>query len=176
MLELYGADALRWYMMSSPLMAGGDLAMSKDGKDIGKATRPVILRFWNAYVFFTLYANIDGVTAQVSTESADVLDRYILAKTRRMIEAIQARLDAFDIPGAYEQANPFIEALNNWYIRNRRSRFWSSNNAADKQAAYDTLFTCLTMTCRGATQPMAPVLIRDPIRLTWPPQQGHGSR
>ena len=159
--QLYGADALRWYMMSSPLMAGGDLAMSKDGKDIGKATRPVILRFWNAYVFFTLYANIDGVTAQVSTASADVLDRYILAKTRRMIEAIQARLDAFDIPGAYEQANPFIEALNNWYIRNRRSRFWSSNNAADKQAAYDTLFTCLTMTCR-ALAPLMP-LIADKI-------------
>jgi isoleucyl-tRNA synthetase len=159
--QIYGADALRWYMMSSPLMAGGDLAMSKDGQDIGKATRPVILRLWNAYVFFTLYANIDGVVAKVSGRSTDVLDRYILAKTRDMIEAIQARLDVFDIPGAYEQVNPFIEALNNWFIRNRRSCFWSSDNATDKQDAYDTLYTCLIMTCR-ALAPLMP-LIADKI-------------
>ncbi len=157
----YGADALRWYMMSSPLMAGGDLAMAKDGKDIGKATRPVILRLWNAFVFFTLYANIDGVKARLSADSTDVLDRYILAKARDMIEAIQARLDVFDIPGAYDQVNPFIEALNNWYIRNRRSRFWSNDDIADKQAAYDTLYTCLTLTCR-ALAPLMP-LIADKI-------------
>ncbi len=159
--ETYGADALRWYMMSSPLMVGGDLAMAQDGKDIGKATRPVILRLWNAYVFFTLYANIDGVKAKLSSGSTDVLDRYILAKCRDMVEGIQTRLDAFDIPGAYEQVNPFIEALNNWYIRNRRSTFWSNEDPADKQAAYDTLYTCLTMTCR-ALAPLMP-LIADKI-------------
>ncbi len=155
--DTYGADALRWYMMSSPLMAGGDLAMAKDGKDIGKATRPVILRLWNAYVFFTLYANIDGVKAKVSADSIDVLDRYILAKARETVAAIEARLDAFDIPGAYEQVNPFIEALNNWYIRNRRSTFWSSQGNADKQAAYDTLFTALTVICR-ALAPLMPLI------------------
>ena len=159
--DTYGSDALRWYMMSSPLMAGGDLAMAKDGRDIGKATRPVILRLWNAFVFFTLYANIDGVKAEVSAASTDVLDRYILAKARDMIEAIQGRLDAFDIPGAYDQVNPFIEALNNWYIRNRRQRFWSSDEPADKQAAYNTLYTCLTLTCR-ALAPLMP-LIADKI-------------
>ena len=155
--DTYGADALRWYMMSSPLMAGGDLAMAKDGKDIGKATRPVILRLWNAYVFFTLYANIDGVKAKRSAASADVLDRYILAKLRETVAAIEARLDAFDIPGAYEQVNPFIEALNNWYIRNRRSTFWSNASTAEKQAAYDTLFTALTVICR-ALAPLMPLI------------------
>ncbi len=155
--DTYGADALRWYMMSSPLMAGGDLAMAKDGKDIGKATRPVILRLWNAYVFFTLYANIDGVKAKRSAASADVLDRYILAKLRETVAAIEARLDAFDIPGAYEQVNPFIEALNNWYIRNRRSTFWSNASTAEKQAAYDTLFTALTVICR-ALAPLVPLI------------------
>jgi isoleucyl-tRNA synthetase len=124
-------------------MAGGDLAMGQDGKDIGKATRPVILRLWNAYVFFTLYADIDGVTAKFSTGGTDALDRYILAKTRDMVSAIERKLDAFDIPGAYEQVNPYIEALNNWYIRNRRATFWSNEDPADKQAAYDTLYTCL---------------------------------
>ena len=155
--DTYGSDALRWYMMSSPLMAGGDLAMAKDGRDIGKATRPVILRLWNAYVFFTLYANIDGIKAELSADSTDVLDRYILAKTRDMVAGIEAKLDAFDIPGAYEQVNPFIEALNNWYIRNRRSRFWSNDEPADKQAAYNTLYTCLTVTGR-ALAPLMPLL------------------
>lgn len=153
----YGSDALRWYMMSSPLMAGGDLAMAKDGSDIGKAMRSVILRFWNAYVFFTLYANIDGVKAKVSTGSEDVLDRYILAKARDMIAVIEARLDAFDIPGAYDSVVPFIEALNNWYIRNRRARFWASEETPDKQAAYDTLYTVLTLACR-ALAPLMPLI------------------
>ncbi len=175
--DTYGADALRWYMMSSPLMVGGDLAMAKDGKDIGKATRPVILRLWNAFVFFTLYANIDGVKAKVSAASTDVLDRYILAKARDMIAGIEAKLDVFDIPGAYEQVNPFIEALNNWYIRNRRSTFWSNEDATDKQAAYDTLYTCLVMTCR-ALAPLMPLIAEkiytsltgeDSVHLTdWP--------
>ncbi|GGF78793.1 isoleucine--tRNA ligase [Azorhizobium oxalatiphilum] len=154
--DQYGADALRWYMMSSPLMVGGDLAMAKDGKDIGKATRPVILRLWNAYAFFTMYANIDGVKAKVDTASTNVLDRYILAKVREMVEAVQGRLDAFDIPGAYAQVTPVIDALNNWYIRNRRQAFWSdaAENAGDKQAAYDTLYTALTVICRT----LAPLL------------------
>ncbi|HEX4768117.1 MAG TPA: isoleucine--tRNA ligase [Lichenihabitans sp.] len=173
--DTYGADALRWYMMSSPLMAGGDLAMAKDGKDIGKATRPVILRLWNAFVFFTLYANIDGVEAKLSAKSTDVLDRYILAKLRETVDEIRIRLDKFDIPGAYEAVNPFVEALNNWYIRNRRQRFWSSDPGAqvtlpntlsgnrppvpvsDKQAAYDTLYTALTVICR-ALAPLMPLI------------------
>ncbi len=155
-----GADALRWYMMSSPLMIGGDLAMAKNAKSITKATRPVILRLWNAYVFFTLYANIDGLKAKIATESENLLDRYILAKTRNLVNAIEAKLEAFDIPGAYEQVNPHIEALNNWYIRNRRSAFWSNNGTEDKRAAYDTLYTCLTITCR-AVAPLMPMIAEE---------------
>ena len=155
-----GTDALRWFMMSSPLMSGGDLAMAKDGSDISKMSRAVILRLWNAYVFFTLYANIDGVRARISSESTDVLDRYILSKTRGLIEAIQGHLDRYDLQKAYECVSPYVDALNNWFIRNRRDRFWSDttpDTAADKQAAYDTLFTCLVLTCR-ALAPMLPMI------------------
>ena len=157
--QSHGADALRWYMMSSPLMVGGDVTMAKDGSDIGKTARAVILRLWNAYVFYTLYANIDGIRGTVRTDSADVLDRYILAKTRTMIATVQDRLDAFDIPAAYECVTPYIDALNNWYIRNRRDRFWADavDDPADKQAAYDTLYTCLTLTCR-ALAPLMPLI------------------
>jgi isoleucyl-tRNA synthetase len=153
-LSTYGADALRWYMMSSPLMAGGNLMMGKDGKDIGKAMRPAILRLWNAYVFFTLYANIDGVQASLSADSTHPLDDYVLTKVRQMIETVQKKLDVFDIPGAYSAVTPFVDALNNWYIRNRRSSFWASGHSADKQAAYNTLYTCLVRSC----QALAPLL------------------
>ncbi|SEB90713.1 Isoleucyl-tRNA synthetase [Rhizobiales bacterium GAS191] len=150
--DTYGADALRWYMLSSPVMSGGDLAVSR--AEIGKGMRQAILPIWNAYYFFTLYANIDGVKAKARTDQSGVLDRYILAKTREMIAAVEDRLDHYDIPGAYNAVPPFIEALNNWYIRRSRQRFWAEGTGADKQDAFDTLYTALTLSCRA----LAPLL------------------
>ena len=147
--QAYGADALRWYMLSSPVMTGGDLVMSKDGRDIGSAMRQAILPIWNSYYFFTLYANIDSVRAQVRADQTGLLDRYILAKTRQMINAVQDRLDHYDVPGAYAAVPAFIDALNNWYIRRSRSRFWAEGASADKQDAFDTLYTVLTLLCRA---------------------------
>src|SRR5262249_2104017 len=143
--ETYGADALRWYMMSSPLMTGGDLAMSKDGSDIAKQMRQVILRVWNEYSFFTLYANIDNVRACFRTTPENVLDRYSLGKARQLIADVGARLDVYNIPGAYAAVPGFVDALNNWYIRNRRGSFWSDGQRSDKQDAFDTLYTVLTL-------------------------------
>jgi isoleucyl-tRNA synthetase len=160
--ETYGADALRWYMMSSPLMAGGDLAMSKDGSDIAKAMRQVILRVWNAYSFFTLYANIDEVQACMRTDQTHVLDRYILCKTRELITELGARLDEYDIPGAYAIVPGFVDALNNWYIRSRRACFWSEGHTSNKLDAFDTLYTALTVFCR-ALAPMLPLITEPSI-------------
>jgi isoleucyl-tRNA synthetase len=155
--ETSGADALRWYMMSSSLMTGGDLAMSKDGSDIAKAMRQVILRVWNAYSFFTLYANIDGIQARIRTDQKHVLDRYILGKARELITELGARLDEYDIPGAYAVVPGFVDALNNWYIRSRRASFWSEEHTQDKLDAFDTLYTVLTLFCR-ALAPMLPLI------------------
>ena len=83
----YGADALRWYMISSPLLVGGDLAMPKDGRAIGEAVRSVLLPIWNAYSFFTLYANIDGIKGSLVTTAEAELDRYILGKTAELVRA-----------------------------------------------------------------------------------------
>lgn len=159
--DTHGADALRWYMVSSPLMAGGDLAMPKDGRGIAQALRTAVIPVWNAFSFFTLYANIDGYRATVRTDSPAVIDRYILAKTRDLVERLQARLDSHDLPGAYGEVPPFIDALNNWFIRRSRARFWreadctaGGGDAADKQAAYDTLYTVLTVLMRA----LAPLL------------------
>ncbi len=153
--DTYGADALRYYLVSSPLLAGGDLAMPQDGRGIAQALRQAIIPVWNAYYFFTLYANIDGYTARVRSDQQNLLDRYILGKTRGLIEALQDRLDANDLPGAYAALPVYIDALNNWYIRRSRSRFWREADDQDKRDAFDTLYTVLTHFVR-AVAPLLP--------------------
>jgi isoleucyl-tRNA synthetase len=152
-----GADALRWYMISSPLMAGGNLAMPKDGKAIGESVRAVLLPLWNAYSFFTLYANIDGIRGKlIVTDAADQreLDRYILVKTAQLVRAVELGMDRLDLAAACNALPPYIEALNNWYIRRSREVFWKSEKDDAKRAAYDTLYTVLVTVCRT----MAPFL------------------
>jgi isoleucyl-tRNA synthetase len=152
----YGSDALRFYMVSSPLLVGGDLAMPQDGRAIAQTQRQVLIPLWNAYYFFTLYANAEGVKAETVTSSDNVLDRYILGKTRRFIEDIEKALTAFDIPGACGVVPPFIDTLNNWYIRRSRPRFWAENGQVET-AAFNTLYTVLTTFCRAAA-PLLPFL------------------
>lgn len=156
MFNTYGSDALRFYMMGSPLLTGGDLALAKDGRDIAQTQRQVVIPLWNAYYFFTLYANAEGVKAELATGSDNVLDRYILGKTRRFILDVQKALDIYDIPGACSFVPPFIDTLNNWYIRRSRPRFWAEEGQADK-AAFDTLYTVLVTFCKAAA-PLLPFL------------------
>ncbi|MDP6424422.1 MAG: isoleucine--tRNA ligase, partial [Planctomycetota bacterium] len=155
--ETSGADALRWYLMSSPLMRGGDLQMDREGKAIAEIVRLVLNPIWNAYYFFTLYANADGVTASVRTDQDGVLDRYILAKTGVLITDVTRRLDDYDLAGTCQSISTFVDALNNWWIRRSRDRFWKQELDAEKTDAYDTLFTVLTTLCKVAA-PMLPLL------------------
>ena len=141
-------------MISSPLLSGGDLAMPKDGHTIPETVRQVLLPLWNAYSFFTLYANIDGIRGKLVTTAEAELDRYILDKTAELVRAVETAMDRLDIAGACNTLPPFIEALNNWYIRRSRERFWRGEKDADKRAAYDTLYTVLVTLCRT----MAPFL------------------
>ena len=144
-----GADALRWYLMDSPIVRGGDLRLDDSGID--DVLRQVIIPIWNAYYFFTLYANADGIEAKPRADSQELLDRYILAKTRELTEAVTQRMEAYDLPGATAELEGFIDSLNNWYIRRSRDRFWAParpSSADDKQDAYDTLHTVLTALAR----------------------------
>ncbi|WP_029032466.1 isoleucine--tRNA ligase [Salinarimonas rosea] len=152
--DTHGADALRWYMVSSPLLAGGDLAMPKDGRAIAETVRQVMLPFWNAFYFFTLYAEADGYRATYRTDAAGELDRYILAKTGDFVRAVEAAMGDLDIPRATAAYLPFIDTLNNWYIRRSRDRFWGSEITQDKRDAYDTLYTVLVT----ASRTLAPFL------------------
>jgi isoleucyl-tRNA synthetase len=152
-----GADALRWFLMSSPILRGGDLQIAKDGKQIHEVVRLVLNPIWNACYFFTLYANADGVRAVRRADQQGVLDRYALAKTRAMVEGVQRCMDDYDLPAACQVVKEYLDALNNWYIRRSRERFWGETGRGDQQDAFDTLYTCLVTLCEAAA-PLLPML------------------
>ncbi|MCC7076321.1 MAG: isoleucine--tRNA ligase, partial [Acidimicrobiia bacterium] len=157
--ETYGADAMRWYLVSSPILRGLDLRIDREGAGFAEVVRAVLNPIWNAFHFFTLYANVDGIRAELRADSDALLDRYVLAKTRELVEHVTARMDAYDIPGACAEVTAFVDALNNWYIRRSRDRFWApvegeSADPASKRDAYDTLYTVLVI----LSQVMAPLL------------------
>ena len=162
-MDKFGADALRWMMLASPVMRGADIMVDPDGKFIRDVVRLAIKPIWNAYNFFCLYANADGIQAKLIHESSDVMDSYILAKCKQAVEAIKAAFDAYDTPSACDAIMQFFEALNNWYIRRNKERFWASEHSADKQAAYDTLYTVITALCRAAA-PLLPLTTEEIYR------------
>lgn len=160
LFEQYGADALRWFMMSSPVMRGQELYIDKEGEFIRDVVRLAVKPIWNAYNFFCLYANADGIEAKWNVSSPDVMDRYILAKCGIAIATVKSSLDAYDTPSATEAISTFFEALNNWYIRRNKERFWKEERDEDKQAAYDTLFTALHAMTRAAA-PLLPLVTEE---------------
>lgn len=156
----YGADALRWFMMSSPVMRGSEMYIDKEGKFIRDSVRLYIKPIWNTYNFFILYANADGLQGKLNFGSTNVMDRYILSKLVHAVEGVKASLDAYDTPGACQAVTDFFEVLNNWYIRRNKERFWSAELTADKQAAYDTLYTVLHVVSRAVSS-LLPLLSEE---------------
>ena len=154
-----GSDALRWYLMSTNIVRGGDTRISDTGID--DVTRQVLIPIWNAYSFFTLYANVDDHQAAVRVDSSHLLDRYLLAKTRSLVASTTLALDAYDLPGAASEIQLFIDALNNWYIRRSRDRFWGPEGGGQGDPeAYDTLYTVLTIFTRIAA-PFLPMIMDE---------------
>ena len=144
-----GSDAMRWFLMASPILRGGNLVVTEQG--IREGIRQALLPLWNSYYFFALYANAEDYTASARTDSANVLDRYILAKTKAAVEEIGEQLDVYSVAGACQTLRNYLELLTNWYIRRSRSRFWEG----DKHAL-DTLWTVLETVTRAAA-PLLPM-------------------
>ncbi len=159
-LEIFstiGSDAMRFFMVSQPVMRGQELKIDKDGKAIRDTLRLSIKPIINAFNFFCLYANADGIKAhriEYRKNFNNVLDRYILAKLKSSIINIDNSLASFDTVSASDEFNKFFESLNNWYIRRNRHRFWSSEINQDKQNAYDVLYTVLV----SMAEAIAPLL------------------
>lgn len=142
-----GSDAMRWFLMSSPILRGGNLIVTERGirEGVSHALRPL----WNAWTFLQLYAAEPGVWR---TDSPNALDRYILAKLAQTRDVMTTALEEFDIAGACEELRTFADALTNWYVRRSRSRFW-----AEERDAVDTLHTVLEVVTRLAA-PLLPLV------------------
>lgn len=168
--DRYGADAMRWYLLSSPLLRGGDFAVSEQG--LRDTVRHTILPLWNAWYFLTLYANAAGTTGRFRTDQTEVLDRYLLGEIHRLVRESTTAHDEYDLYGACTVASDFLETLTNWYIRRSRDRFWEGD-----QDAIDTLHTALVTFCQVAA-PLLPMVTEhlylgltgdDSVHLTdWP--------
>ncbi len=153
-----GSDAMRFYMISQPVMRGQELKIDREGKAIQDSFRISIKPLINAYNFFCLYANADKICAkriELKNEFKNILDRYILAKLKSSINAIDKAMQNYDTVLACEEFNNFFEVLNNWYIRRNRQRFWKSEIDQDKQDAYNVLYTVLTLMCETSA-PLLP--------------------
>ncbi|ANH38597.1 Isoleucine--tRNA ligase [Nocardioides dokdonensis FR1436] len=149
-----GADAMRWFLMSSPILRGGNLVVTEQG--IRDSVRQVLIPLWNSWYFFSLYANAGSVDAQRSTASTDPLDRYLLAKCGQFVEQMTTSLDAYAVADACDATRSFLDVLTNWYIRRSRERFW---DATDSEP-FDTLHTVLETVCR-ATAPLMPLATEE---------------
>ncbi|HEY0447894.1 isoleucine--tRNA ligase [Actinophytocola sp.] len=144
-----GSDAMRWFLMASPILRGGDLVVTERG--IRDAVRQAVLPLWNTWYFLALYANAEGVEGTWRTDSPHVLDRYVLAKTQTLVADTRAALDVYDLSGACAGVRDYLEALTNWYVRRSRDRFWAGD-----QDAIDTLHTVLEVVSR-VVAPLLPL-------------------
>ena len=138
-INQFGADALRLFLVHSAVVKADDLRYSDEGvRDVMKS---IIIPLWNAYSFFVTYANIDNVKATGACENpVNPLDQWILSEAQTLIETVSAALDAYDLSRAVDPIIKFIDYLNNWYIRRSRRRFWRSGNDSDKLEAYGALY------------------------------------
>ena len=155
--DKFGSDAMRWFLMSSPILRGGNLIVTSEG--IRDTVRQVMLPVWSSYYFFTLYANAanggKGFDARRlradEVEGLPRMDQYLLARTRLLVERVEKSLDDFAISDACEAVTDFIDVLTNWYIRNTRDRFWNED-----ENAFNTLYTVLETFMR-VLAPLAPM-------------------
>jgi isoleucyl-tRNA synthetase len=157
-----GSDAMRWFLMASSVLRGGNLVVTEEG--IRQGVREFLLPLWNAWYFFSTYANAAGgpggagYEASWRTDSADVLDRYLLALTGDLVSGVAADLDGLDSTSAAAKLRDFAEALTNWYIRRSRDRFWVGvTDDPRSREAFDTLYTVLETLTRVAA-PMIPLV------------------
>ena len=160
MLDTYGADAIRLYMIYSPVVKAESLKFSEKG--VQQLMRDLLIPWWNAYSFFVTYANVDGFAdAEVAYPKSDnVLDRWIVSSMETLINDVTAAMDDYDLQKSVRPFVKFVEDLTNWYIRRSRRRFWKSTNDGDKLNAYRTLRYVLVQLAKVAA-PFTPFIAEE---------------
>jgi isoleucyl-tRNA synthetase len=161
-INQFGADALRIFLMHSAVVKADDLLYSDDG--VKEILRSILIPWWNAYSFYVTYANIDKIEpVEAPVQARNPLDRWILSVCESMVAGVTEALDAYDMQKAIDPIVDFIDALNNWYIRRSRRRFWRSGEDADKSDAYATLGRVLLRLSLVAA-PIAPFITDEIYR------------
>ncbi|HEX5690234.1 MAG TPA: isoleucine--tRNA ligase, partial [Roseiflexaceae bacterium] len=163
-LNEHGSDALRWYLFTaSP--PGGNRRFSSGL--VGESLRKFMLTLWNTYAFFVTYANLDGWnpgglgsgfgdqesgndSPTPDSQTLAPIDRWALARLNALVRDVTANREAYDVTSAARDIEAFVDELSNWYVRRNRRRFWKAEDDSDKQAAYQTLHTCLLTVVRLA--------------------------
>jgi len=172
MIQKYGGDALRLYLLGSPVMKGEDILISE--KQYRDQVRGMMLILWNVYNFFIMYANIDGFRAQpfgVAQDrssrfkvSENVLDRWILSLINRLIRYVTKDLENYDTVSAIEKINRFVDNLSTWYIRRSRDRVGpSAEDAENKEAFYRTCYETFVILSK-VLAPFTPFLAEEIYR------------
>ena len=164
-LDTYGADALRLYMINSPIVRAEDLCFTEEG--VVHSLRHLLIPWWNAYTFFVTYANVDNWAPSADPDSAPAsdnpLDRWIISATDRLAGDVVSAMDQYDLQQAVRPLVQFLDDLTNWYIRRSRRRFWKSGDDTDKASAYATLHSVLLRLCRIAA-PFVPFISEEIYR------------
>lgn len=160
MLDTYGADAIRLYMIYSPVVKAESLKFSENG--VKQLMRDLLIPWWNAYSFFVTYANVDGFHDKevVYPESENVLDKWIVSSMETLIHDVTAAMDVYDLQKSVRPFVKFVEDLTNWYIRRSRRRFWKSTDDNDKLCAYRTLRYVLVQLAKVAA-PFTPFIAEE---------------
>ena len=171
MINQYGADAVRLYMLNSGAIRAEELLFSEAG--LREVLRNTMLPLWNALGFFVTYANIDQWSPTVVESPDDLsnpLDRWILSRLHHLIYDVRAAMFAMDLNKSVFPFVAFIDVLTNWYVRRSRRRFWKSGKGADKEQAYSTLYTVL-LELSKVIAPFVPFIAENIYRIL---KQGKG--
>ena len=150
-MEKYGADALRFYFLSSPVVSGETINFKES--EVADVVRGMLRMLWNSYSFFVLYANVDNWELPKEKKMPNnILDRWIISEISELINNVNVAMKDYELNKAVRYFPKFIDNLSNWYIRRSRKRFWKSENDMDKEEAYFTLWNVLKL----LSQLMAP--------------------
>jgi len=149
LMDQYSADALRFLLLSSPVLSGEDFALTD--KDVSDVQRKLAM-IWNVYDFFVMYAEVDGWDSENGwrpkgkgiMDIVNPLDRWIISRLHQLKGEVIQGMEEYNIPKALAGVLPFVDDLSNWFVRRSRRRFWKSENGDDKKEAYWTLYTVLT--------------------------------
>ncbi len=141
-VDKYGADAMRFYLMGSPAVHADDFRFAEKG--VEEVVKKVILTLWNSYSFYVTYSEIDGFVPTGKLDLKHPMDFWIVSELNQLIADITESFDGYDLAKVVRKLSDFVDDLSNWYIRRSRRRFWKSENDSDKNAAYETLYHVLT--------------------------------